>query len=94
MALFTYDAVENNRPFYEMLPKYRKNMEMIESFKYDIEMTDYAVVEGTGNITLQGKFVTRYLLHDGTRDEKNGHISMELEPSDDSFLVKRLNYGE
>ena len=55
VALFTYDAIENNRPFYEMLPKYRKNMEMIESFKYEIEMTDYAVMAGTGNITLQGK---------------------------------------
>jgi len=94
VALFTYDALENNRPFYEMLPKYRKNMEMIESFKYDIEMTDYAVMEGTGNVTLQGKFFTRYLLHDGTRGEKRGNISMELEASDGSFLVKRLNYGE
>ena len=77
-----------------MLPKYRKNMEMIESFKYEIEMTDYAVMEGTGNITLQGKFLFQYLLHDGTRDEKSGNISMELEASDGSFLVKRLNYGE
>ena len=94
VALFTYDAIENNRPFYEMLPKYRKNMEMIESFKYEIEMTDYAVMEGTGNITLQGKFLTRYLLHDGTQGEKNGNISMELEADGNSFLVKRLNYGE
>ncbi len=94
VALFTYDATENNRPFYEMLPKYRKNMETIESFKYEIEMTDYAVMEGTGNITLQGKFLTQYLLYDGTRDEKTGNISMELEADGDSFLVKRLNYGE
>jgi len=94
VALFTYDALENNRPFYEMLPKYRKNMERIESFKYEIEMTDYTVMEGTGNITLQGKFFTRYLLHGGTRDEKSGNISMELEADGNSFLVKRLNYGE
>ncbi len=86
--------LENNRPFYEMLPKYRKNMEMIESFKYDIEMTDYAVMEDTGDIKLEGKFFTQYLLHDGTRGEKGGNISMELEASDGSFLVKRLNYGE
>jgi len=94
VALFTYDATENNRPFYEMLSKYRKNMEMIESFKYKIEMTDYAVMEDTGNFTLQGKFLTQFLLHDGTRGEKSGNISMELEASDGSFLVKRLNYGE
>jgi len=94
VALFTYDAIENNRPFYEMLPKYRKNMEMIESFKYDIEMTDYAVMADTGDIKLEGKFFTQYLLHDGTRGEKGGNISMELEASDGSFLVKRLNYGE
>jgi cell division septation protein DedD len=94
VALFTYDATENNRPFYEMLPKYRKNMERIESFTYDIEMTDYTVMEGTGNIVLQGKFFTRYLLHDGTRGEKSGNISMELEADGNSFLVKRLNYGE
>jgi cell division septation protein DedD len=94
VALFTYDATENNRPFYEMLPKYRKNMERIESFTYEIEMTDYTVMEGTGNVTLQGKFFTRYLLHDGTRDEKSGNIAMELEADGNSFLVKRLNYGE
>jgi hypothetical protein len=94
VALFTYDAIENNRPFYEMLPKYRKNMEMIESFKYDIEMIDYAVMADTGNITVQGKFFTQYLLRDGTRDEKSGNISMELEEDGNSFLVKRLNYGE
>ena len=77
-----------------MLPKYRKNMERIESFKYDIEMTDYAVMEGAGNTTLQGKIFTHYRLHDGTQGEKKGNISMELEASDGSFLVKRLNYGE
>ncbi|HKJ30644.1 MAG TPA: SPOR domain-containing protein, partial [Balneolales bacterium] len=94
VALFTYDATENNRPFYEMLPKYRKNMERIESFKYQIELADYTVQADTGDIKLQGKFFTQYRLHDGTQGEKNGNISMELEASDGSFLVKRLNYGE
>ena len=69
-------------------------MEMVESFKYKIEMADFAVMEDTGNVTLQGKFFTRYVLHDGTRDEKSGNISMELEEDGNSFLVKQLKYSE
>ena len=93
-AFFAPDATENNRPFYELLTKYRRNMEMIESFNYRIELADYFLSAETGNIRIQGKYFTRYLLHGGTWKEKSGNISMELEEDGDSYLVKRLNYGE
>jgi len=92
-AFFAPDAVENNTPFQDMLPKYRKNMEKIESFSYRIELGAYSLQIDTGNVKIQGKYFTRYLLHKGTWQESSGSISMELTESGDSFLVKRLNYS-
>ena len=91
-ALFTPDALENNKPFYLLLPKYRRNMEKIESFSYRIELVAYSLQTDTGNVKIQGDYFTRYLLHKGTWQESSGSISMELTESGDSFLVKRLNY--
>ena len=64
-ALFTPDALENNRPFYLLLPKYRKNMEMIESFDYRIELRAYFLSADSGNIKIRGKYFTRFM-YDGT----------------------------
>jgi len=92
-AFFTPDAVENNTSFQDMLPKYRKNMEKIESFSYRIELAAYSLQTDTGNVKIQGDYFTRYLLHKGTWQENSGSISMELTENGDSFLVKRLNYS-
>ncbi|MGB2928465.1 MAG: MerR family transcriptional regulator [Desulfobacterales bacterium] len=93
-TFFTPDATENNTPFQDMLPKYRKNLEKIQSFNYRIELIAYSLQADTGNIKIQGKYFTRYLLHEGTWRENNGNLSMELTENDDSYLVKRLNYGQ
>ena len=92
-AFFAPDAVENDTPFQDMLPKYRRNMEKIESFSYRIELAAYSLQTDTGNVKIQGDYFTRYLLHKGTWQESSGSISMELTESGDSFLVKRLNYS-
>jgi DNA-binding transcriptional MerR regulator len=93
-TFFAPDASENNRPFHELMPKYRKNMEMIDSFKYRIEILAYSIQADTGNVRIQGKFFTQYLLHGGSWKDNRGNISMELVEHGDSFLVKQLNYGK
>ncbi|MGD9229980.1 MAG: MerR family transcriptional regulator [Desulfobacterales bacterium] len=93
-SLFTPDATENNTPFQDMLPNYRKNMENIESFNYRIELVDYFLQNDTGNIRMKGKYFTRFLLHEETWEENSGSIFMELIISGDSYLIKRLNYGK
>ena len=90
-ALFTPDVHENNRPFYLLLPKYRKNMEMIESFDYRIELRAYFLSADSGNIKIRGKYFTRFM-YDGTLKENSGNIFMELIESGDSYLVKQINY--
>ena len=92
-TFFALDALENNKPFHELLPKYRKNMELIESFKYNIELIDYSQLAETDNIRVKGRYFIKYLLRGGTWKENNGNISMELAKSGDSYLVKQLNYG-
>jgi WD40 repeat protein/cell division septation protein DedD len=91
-SFFTPDATENNTPFQDMLPSYRKNMEEIESFNYRIELIDYSLQAGTGTIRIQGKYFIRYRLHEGTWRENSGNISMELTENGNSYLVKRLSY--
>jgi len=92
-AFFAPDATENNRAFHEFLPRYRRNFERIESFKYRIDLDSYSLDSDTGNIKVKGKYFIQYLLNDGTRKENNGIISLELIESGDSYLVKRLNYS-
>ena len=92
-AFFAPDATENNRAFHEFLPRYRRNFERIESFKYRIDLDSYSLAADTGNIEVKGKYFIQYLLHDGTWKENNGIISMELIESGNSYLVKRLNYS-
>jgi len=92
-AFFAPDATENNRAFNEFLPRYRRNFERIESFKYRIDLDSYTLDTDTVKIKAIGKYFIQYLLKDGTWKENNGIISMELIESGDSYLVKRLNYS-
>jgi hypothetical protein len=66
---------------------------MIDSFKYRIEILAYSTQADTGNVRIKGKFFTQYLLHGGSLKENSGNISMELIKSGESYLVKRLDYG-
>jgi hypothetical protein len=91
-TFFDLDALENNKPFHEVLPTYRKNMEMIESLNYRIDLISYSSRTHTGDIRVKGKYYTQYQLHEGTWKENNGNITMELIKSGDSYLVKRLDY--
>jgi hypothetical protein len=93
VTFFTPDAIENNRSFHELLPKYRRNMEMVELFDYRIELVDYNLLANAEKVMVHGKFFIRYLLHGGTWKENSGNIYMELIESDDSYLIKRLSYG-
>jgi hypothetical protein len=91
--LFASNATENNIPFHKLLPKYTRNMEMVESFNYYIELVGYSLQPDTGNVNIKGKFFTKYRLHGGTWKENSGNISLELIESDESYLVKRLDYS-
>ncbi|MBW2679532.1 MAG: SPOR domain-containing protein, partial [Deltaproteobacteria bacterium] len=92
VSFFAPDATENNIPFRDMLPKYRKNMEKIELSDYRIELIAFSLQADTGTIRIQGKYFTRYLMQEGTWRENSGDISMELTENGNSYLVKRLNY--
>ena len=94
ITFFTSDATENNKPFHKLQPKYRRNMKMIKSFNYRIELVAYSIETKTGNVRIKGKYFTRYLLYGGTWKENSGNISMELVKSANSYLVKGLNYGD
>ena len=90
-TFFAPDATENNKTFHELLPRYRRNFEMIESLDYRIELDPHSVVDEAGKTTVKGKYIIRFL-HHGELKEDTGNISMELIESGDSYLIKKLNY--
>ena len=92
ITFFTSDATENNKPFHELLPDYRNNMEGTESFTYRIELMSYSKQTASANLMIRGRFFTRYQSQEGVWEENNGSIFMELLENGDSFLVKQLNY--
>jgi DNA-binding transcriptional MerR regulator len=92
ITFFASDATENNIPFQETLPSYRKNMEIMESLTYRIELTSFSKQTASENIMVRGKFFTRFQVQKGGWEENNGNIFMELTKNGDSFLVKQLNY--
>jgi DNA-binding transcriptional MerR regulator len=92
ITFFTSDATENNKPFHELLPDYRENMNSKESLKYRIELMSYSKQTTTGSLMIRGKFFTRYQSQKGVLKEDNGNIFMELLENGNSFLVKQLNY--
>lgn len=94
ITFFTSDATENNKPFHELLPDYRKNMEGMESLTYRIELMSFSKQTASGNLTIRGRFSTRSQSPEGVWEENNGSIVMELIENGDSFLVKQLNYRD
>ena len=92
ITFFTSDATENNKPFHELLPDYRKNMEGMESLAYRIELMSYSKQTASRNLMIRGRFFTRYQSQKGVWKENNGSIFMELLENGDSFLVKQLTY--
>jgi hypothetical protein len=91
-TFFAPDATENNKPFHEYLPRYRRNFKKVKTFKYRIDLDSYSLDADTGNINLKGKYFIRYLLKNRNWKENSGIISMELIEKGNSYLVKRLNY--
>jgi len=92
-AFFAPGATENNKPFREYLPRYRRNFQRLESVIYRIVLDSYSLNTDTANIELKGNYFIKYLLKGKTWKENNGVISMELIKNGDSYLVKRLDYS-
>ena len=93
-TFFSSDATENGVPFNRLLPNYTRNMEMIENFYYWIELLAYSSQPDTGNVKIKGKYFTKFRFHEGTWKENSGNISMELIESNESYVIKRLDYGD
>lgn len=89
-ALFSADATENGKPFHELLPEYRKNFEIVESFTYRIELDSLSQMSALGKVRFKGKYFSRFISEEKL-NETSDNISMELIEDGDSFLIKQLN---
>ena len=86
------DARENDKPFHNLLPKYRRNFNVIEFINYRIELQKYYYDDQQGTIHIEGRFFLEWL-PGGTQWRRNsGKIFMELLESGKSFKISRLDY--
>jgi len=90
--LFIPDARENGTPFIRLLPKYKKNFELIETIEYRIELQQFSYDENMGIVKLDGDFFLKWLPPDKKWRENAGKISMRLQEKGSSFLVRQLDY--
>jgi hypothetical protein len=91
-TFFAPEAKENDKPFHNLLPKYRHNFDVIEFITYRIELQNYKFNDEHGTINIEGRFFLEWL-PGGTNWRRNsGKIFMELQESGTSFKINRLDY--
>ncbi|HKJ33707.1 MAG TPA: AAA family ATPase [Balneolales bacterium] len=91
-TFFAPNAKENDKPFHKLLPKYRRNFEVIEFINYRIELQKFKYDDEHGTINIEGRFFLEWL-PGGTQWKRNsGKIFMELKESGTSLKISRLNY--
>ncbi len=90
--LFIPDARENGTPFIRLMPKYKKNFELIETIEYRIELQQFSYDDSMGIVKLDGDFFLKWLPPDKKWRENSGKISMSLQEKGPSFLVRQLDY--
>ena len=92
ITFFAPDAKENNKSFHNLLPKYRHNFEMIEFITYRIELQNYKYNDENGKINIEGRFFLEWLPIGKSWRRNSGKIFMELQESESSFTISRLDY--
>ena len=91
-ALFTFDAVERDRPFVDLIPVYRSNFEKLDEIDYEIDLQSYEETIDGSEILVKGGFRLRYRMGNQDWKSSNGRIEMTLVALDDDFRVKNLDY--
>ncbi|UCF85642.1 MAG: AAA family ATPase [Desulfobacteraceae bacterium] len=93
-TFFTTDATEKGKLFSSLMPKYRRNFELLDSLNYRIELQRHSIHEKTGNIHIEGVFRAQARLKGGGDKWRYsfGDITMELVSVGDFFKVRRLDY--
>ena len=91
-AFFTADAVEKDRSFSSLLPKYRKNFEKTDSISYQIDLMEHFQKVDAEIIDIHGKYYIKCFLNGAGWKENSGRISMSLVKQGDSYRIKRLDY--
>jgi type II secretory pathway predicted ATPase ExeA len=91
-TFFAPDARENDKPFHNLLPKYRRNFNVIEFINYRIELQKYKYDDEHGAINIEGRFYLEWLPGGATWKRNSGKIFMKLLESGKSFKISRLEY--
>ena len=91
-TFFASNALENEKPFHDLLPKYRHNFNVIEFINYRIEMQKFDYDTEFGTIDLEGRFFLEWLPGDSKWRRNSGKIFIKLQDLGTSFKISKLNY--
>ena len=91
-TFFAPDAKENDKLFHNLLPKYRRNFDVIEFITYRIELQTFKYDDKLDTINIEGRFFLEWLPGGTDWKRNSGKIFMELQKSGTSFKISRLDY--
>ncbi len=91
-AFFASNALENDKPFHDLLPKYRHNFNVIEFINYRIEMQKFEYDNEFGTIDLEGRFFLEWLPGGSKWRRNSGKIFIKLQDLGTSFKISKLDY--
>jgi curved DNA-binding protein CbpA len=91
-ALFAPAAIENGRPFKELLPRYRANMAQLETLSYTIDMDRWRARSDTEALAVEGRFTALGRTAGQKEHHSQGTILLDIVPVGEGFRVTRLEY--
>jgi hypothetical protein len=91
-TFFASNALENDKPFHDLLPKYRHNFNVIEFINYRIELQKFDYDNEFGTVDLEGRFFLEWLPGDSKWRRNSGKIFLRLQDLGSSFKISKLDY--
>jgi hypothetical protein len=91
-TFFASNALENDKPFHDLLPKYRHNFNVIEFINYRIELQKFDYDNEFGTVDLEGRFFLEWLPGGSKWRRNSGKIFIKLQDLGSSFKISKLDY--
>jgi curved DNA-binding protein CbpA len=92
-GFFADNARENGQSFQELIPKYRRNFDVVDEINYRIDMANYLWDIDENKVKINGEFFLSWRKNEERGlYQYHGDISMKLIFHDNSFLIEDLSY--
>lgn len=91
-TFFVQDALEQGKPFEDLLPTYQQTFKTVEALRYHIDLQSFTIDSSAKKILIEGVYTASYRLPEKDWGNSSGTIRMELLDSSGRLMVSRLEY--